>query len=173
MTAKMAEQIGKQDIADKYMNISRKAADAFNRRFLKGDRYSASRFSDEELAEKIQSWLNVLPEDQRPAVMKRYATLYSSSSQTSNLLPLYLDIIPEENEKEVLETLVQDLEVTRAWHINTGVVGLKFMFDVLVKYGYEDFGLQADHTDLFPVVWISNREGRSYHTLGKMGISQQ
>ena len=57
MTAKMAEQIGKQDIADKYMNISRKAADAFNRRFLKGDRYSASRFSDEELAEKIQSWL--------------------------------------------------------------------------------------------------------------------
>ena len=150
MTAKMAEQIGKQDIADKYMNISRKAADAFNRRFLKGDRYSASRFSDEELAEKIQSWLNVLPEDQRPAVMKRYATLYSSSSQTSNLLPLYLDITPEENEKEVLETLVQDLEVTRAWHINTGVVGLKFMFDVLVKYGYEDLAYRLITQTSFP-----------------------
>lgn len=150
MTSKMAEKIGQYDIAEKYLKISKKAAEAFNRRFLKGDRYSASRFSDEELAEKIQSWLNVLPEDQRPAVMKRYATLYSSSSQTANLLPLYLDITPEQNRKEVLETLVQDLEVTRAWHINTGVVGLKFIFDVLIKYGYEDLAYRLINQTSFP-----------------------
>ena len=150
MTAKMAERIGKSDVAKKYMQIAKRAADAFNRRFLKGDRYSASRFSDEELAEKIQSWLNVLPEDQRPAVMKRYATLYSSSSQTANLLPLYLDITPEENRREVLETLVQDLEVTRAWHINTGVVGLKFIFDVLIRYGYEDLAYRLITQTSFP-----------------------
>ena len=103
-----------------------------------------------ELAEKIKSWLNVLPEDQRPAVMKRYATLYSSSSQTANLLPLWLDITPEKNVKDVLETLVQDLEVTRAWHINTGVVGLKFMFDVLIKYGYEDLAYRLITQTSFP-----------------------
>lgn len=150
MTSRMAARIGKKDVAEKYLNVSRKVADAFNRRFLKGDRYSASKFSDEELAEKIKSWLNVLPEDQRPAVMKRYATLYSSSSQTANLLPLYLNITPEENIKEVLETLVQDLEVTRAWHINTGVVGLKFIFDVLIKYGYEDLAYRLITQTTFP-----------------------
>lgn len=150
MVSRMAARIGKADVAKKYREVANKVADAFNRRFLKVDRYSASKFSDEELAEKIKSWLNVLPEDQRPAVMKRYATLYSSSSQTANLLPLWLDITPEKNVKDVLETLVQDLEVTRAWHINTGVVGLKFMFDVLIKYGYEDLAYRLITQTSFP-----------------------
>lgn len=150
VVAKMAEMIGKAETAEKYYQIADNAAQAFNRRFLKGDRYSASKFSDEELAEKIQSWLNVLPPEQRPPVMKRYATLYSSSSQTANLLPLYLDITPEKNAKEVLDTLVQDLEVTRAWHINTGVVGLKFLFDVLIKYGYEDLAYKLITQTTFP-----------------------
>lgn len=148
--SKMAERIGKKDIAEKYAAISKRAADAFNRRFLKGDRYSASRFSDEELEEKIKSWLNVLPPEQRPAVKKRYATLYSSSSQTSNLLPLWLGITPEENREEVLTTLIQDLEVTRAWHINTGVIGLKFLFDVLIANGYEDLAYRLITQKSFP-----------------------
>lgn len=150
MVSRMADRIGKKDIAKKYREIADKVSDCFNKRFLKGDRYSASKFSDEELAEKIKSWLNVLPEEQRPAVMKRYATLYSSSSQTANLLPLWLEITPEENVREVLETLVQDLEVTRAWHINTGVVGLKFIFDVLIKYGYENLAYMLITQTSFP-----------------------
>lgn len=150
MVSRMADKTGKKDIAEKYRKISNTVADCFNKHFLKGDRYSASKFSDEELAEKIKSWLNVLPEDQRPAVMKRYATLYSSSSQTANLLPLWLEITPEKNIREVLETLVQDLEVTRAWHINTGVVGLKFIFDVLIKYGYEDLVYKLITQTTFP-----------------------
>ncbi len=150
VVAQLAERIGKKETAEKYYRVYERVADAFNKRFLKGDRYSASKFSDEELAEKIQSWLNVLPEEERPAVMKRYATLYSSSSQTANLLPLYLGITPKEQAGEVLETLVQDLEVTRAWHINTGVVGLKFLFDVLIRYGYEDLAYKLITQTSFP-----------------------
>lgn len=150
VVSKMAARVGQKDIADKYYAVYEKAAAAFNRQFLKSDRYSASKFSDEELAEKIKSWLNVLPPEQRPAVMKRYATLYSSSSQTSNLLPLYLGIVPEKNREEVLQTLIQDLEVTRAWHINTGVVGLKFLPDVLLAAGYEDLLYLLMTQDTFP-----------------------
>ncbi len=150
VVSQMAKRIGKDDIAQKYYAIFEKSAEAYNRQFLKGDRYSASKFSDEELAEKIKSWLNVLPPEQRPSVMKRYATLYSSSSQTSNLLPLYLGIVPEKNKEEVLQTLIQDLVVTRAWHINTGVVGLKFLPDVLVANGYEDLLYTLMTQDTFP-----------------------
>jgi len=146
----MADRVGNTEVAQKYYKVFEKASTAFNTQFLKGDRYSASKFSDEELAHKIKSWLNELPPEQRPAIMKRYATLYSSSSQTSNLLPLYLGIVPEENIPEVLQTLVQDLEVTRAWHINTGVVGLKYIFDVLIKYGYEDLAYKLITQDSFP-----------------------
>ena len=150
VVSQMAKRVGEQKIADKYYAVYEKAAQAFNRQYLKGDRYSASKFSDEELAEKIKSWLNVLPPEQRPAVMKRYATLYSSSSQTSNLLPLYLGMVPEKNEAEVLQTLIQDLEATRSWHINTGVVGLKFLPDVLIQYGYEDLAFKLMTQDTFP-----------------------
>jgi alpha-L-rhamnosidase len=150
VVALMAEKIGKTDVAEKYRKVYEKAARSFNKRFLKGDRYSASKFSDEELAEKIKSWLNVLPMDQRPAVMKRYATLYSSSSQTANLLPLYFGMVPRESEQEVLQTLIQDLVVTRAWHINTGVVGLKFIFDVLIRYGHEDLAYRLVTQTSFP-----------------------
>lgn len=150
VVSKMAERLGRTEMAQKYLKIFEAAAASFNRRFLKNDRYSASKFSDEELAEKIKSWLNVLPMEQRPAVMKRYAMLYSSSSQTSNLLPLYLGIVPEKNVPEVLQTLVQDLEVTRAWHINTGVVGLKFMFDVLIRFGCEELAYRLITQDSFP-----------------------
>ena len=150
VVSQMAKRVGEQKTADKYYAVYEKAAQAFNRQYLKGDRYSASKFSDEELAEKIKSWLNVLPPEQRPAVMKRYATLYSSSSQTSNLLPLYLGMVPEKNEAEVLQTLIQDLEATRSWHINTGVVGLKFLPDVLIQYGYEDLAFKLMTQDTFP-----------------------
>lgn len=150
ITSQLAARIGKTEIAEKYAEIASRVADSFNKRFLKGDRYSASRFSDEELAEKIKSWLNVLPEDQRPAVMKRYATLYSSSSQTANLMPLYLGIVPGENENEVLETLIHDINFTRASHINTGVVGLKYFFDALMKYGYGELCYELLNQTSFP-----------------------
>jgi alpha-L-rhamnosidase len=146
----LASRIGRMDVAKKYGDTAARVADAFNKRFLKGDRYSASRFSDAELAEKIKSWLNVLPPEQRPAIMKRYATLYSSSSQTANLLPLYLDIVPDENVREVVGTLIQDINFTRASHINTGVVGLKFIFDVLMKYGNGELCYELLNQTSFP-----------------------
>jgi len=71
MVARMARTLGRDDVAERYQKTGDAAADAFNARFLKGDRYSASRFSDAELAEKIRSWLVVLPPEERPAIMKR------------------------------------------------------------------------------------------------------
>lgn len=157
--SKMAERLGKKDIAKKYYKVFERIRDIFNDHYLKGDRYSASKYSDEELAEKIKTWLQVLPEEERPAVMKRYATLYSASSQTSNLLPLWLGIVPKENEVDVLETLVNDFVNTRSKHINTGVVGLKFMFDVLLRYGKAQLAYELLTQTTFPSFGYQIREG--------------
>ena len=157
--SQLAQRLGRNDVAAKYGQIAREAGEAFNRRFLKGDRYSASKFSDAELAEKIKSWLNELPEEERPAIMKRYATLYSASSQTSNLLPLWLDIVPEESRGEVLDTLVRDVVRTRALHVNTGVVGVKYLFDVLLRFGYEDVAYKLITQTTFPSWGYQIREG--------------
>lgn len=157
--SRMARRVGRDDVADKYEQIFREASERFNRRFLKGDRYSASKFSDEELREKIKSWLNQLPPEEHPAIMKRYATLYSASSQTANLLPLWLDIVPEQNKQEVLDTLVRDLVRTRSHHINTGVVGVKYMFDVLLRYGQVDAAYKVITQTTFPSWGYQIREG--------------
>jgi len=157
--SKMAGRLGKKELADKYDKVFKRIRDAFNKHFLKEDRYSASQFSDEELAEKIATWLQVLPEEERPAVMRRYATLYSASSQTANLLPLWLGIVPKENEQAVLQTLINDLVNTRSKHIDTGVVGLKFIFDVLLKYGQEQLAYELLTQTTFPSFGYQIREG--------------
>ena len=150
LVSQMAKRLGLEDISDQYYKVFQRVSDNFNDQFLKSDRYSASKYSDEELSEKIKSWLNVLPEEQRPAVRKRYATLYSASSQTANLLPLFLNIVPENSREEVLGTLIQDICVTRGDHINTGVVGLKFLLDVLVDNGYEDLAYTIMTQESYP-----------------------
>ncbi len=157
--SKMAERLGKNDIAEKYYQVFERVRDTFNSHYLKGDRYSASKYSDEELAEKIKTWLQVLPEEERPAVMRRYATLYSASSQTANLLPLWLGIVPKENEEAVLQTLVNDFVNTRSKHIDTGVIGLKFMFDVLVRYGQSQLAYELLTQTTFPSFGYQIREG--------------
>ena len=157
--SKMAERLGKNDVAEKYYQVFERVRDTFNSHYLKGDRYSASKYSDEELAEKIKTWLQVLPEEERPAVMRRYATLYSASSQTANLLPLWRGIVPKENEEAVLQTLVNDFVNTRSKHIDTGVIGLKFMFDVLVRYGQSQLAYELLTQTTFPSFGYQIREG--------------
>lgn len=157
--SKMAERLGRKDIAEKYFKVFERTRDAFNAKYLKEDRYSASKYSDEELAEKIKTWLQVLPEEEKPAVMRRYATLYSASSQTANLLPLWLGIVPKEYEAAVLQTLVNDFVNTRSKHIDTGVIGLKFMFDVLLRYGQEELAYELLTQTTFPSFGYQIREG--------------
>lgn len=159
LVSRMARRVGNETVAEKYEKVFAKAADAFNRRFLKGERYSASKFSEQELEAKIKSWLDQLPPEEHPAIKKRYATLYSASSQTSNLLPLWLGIVPEEAVDEVFGTLVRDIEATRSWHINTGVVGVKFLFDVLLERGRPDLAIRLVTQTTFPSWGYQIREG--------------
>lgn len=159
LVSRMARELGRDDIAAKYQAVSQAAAESFNRRFLKGERYSASKFSEQELEQKIKSWLDQLPPEEHPAIKKRYATLYSASSQTSNLLPLWLGIVPDDAVDEVFGTLVRDIEATRSWHINTGVVGVKFLFDVLVERGRPDLAVRLVTQTTFPSWGYQIREG--------------
>lgn len=159
LVSRMARRLGRDDVAEEYQRVFAAASENFNRRFLKGERYSASKFSEQELEQKIKSWLDQLPPEEHPAIKKRYATLYSASSQTSNLLPLWLGIVPDEAVDEVFGTLVRDIEATRSWHVNTGVVGVKFLFDVLVDRGRPDLAVRLVTQTTFPSWGYQIREG--------------
>lgn len=60
---------------------------------------------------------------------------YATGSQTCNVLPLFLDMVPEDKKKAVLKSLIDDIVVLHDNHLNTGIIGTRYILDVLTKYG--------------------------------------
>ena len=63
--------------------------------------------------------------------------LYASDSQTSQVLPLYLDMVPDGKRDLVLERLVANIHQHKD-HLSTGFVGVMPMLHGLGDWGYED-----------------------------------
>ncbi|MFC6907095.1 family 78 glycoside hydrolase catalytic domain [Halalkalicoccus tibetensis] len=78
--------------------------------------------------------------------------------QTSNLLPLAFEMVPDEYENIVVESLVEDVMETHDGHLNTATLGTKYLLPVLTEYGYHDVAYTvATQTD-YPSwgLWIEN-----------------
>jgi len=58
---------------------------------------------------------------------------YTDGSQMANSFPLYLGIVPENLKKRVLDNLVNDIVVKNSTHLTTGVLGTKYMPEVLAR----------------------------------------
>ncbi len=63
---------------------------------------------------------------------------YHKGSQMANAFPLYLGLVPEENKKQVLKNLVDDIINKNKGHLTTGVLGSKYMIDALTQEGRAD-----------------------------------
>ncbi len=72
---------------------------------------------------------------------------YATGSQTSNALPLFLNIVPKEHKARVLETLLADIEA-HGWRLTTGDVGNRYLFQTLAREGHNDIMIKMlDHYD--------------------------
>ncbi len=80
--------------------------------------------------------------DIRKAYNHKYFNLktnnYNDGSQMANAFPLYLGLVPEENEKEVVANLNHDIVENNDTHLTTGVLGTKYMMDALTMVGRSD-----------------------------------
>ncbi len=65
--------------------------------------------------------------------------LYARDSQTSLVLPLYLDMVPEGKRDLVLERLIENIHQHKD-HLTTGFVGVMPMLNSLPDWGYEELG---------------------------------
>ena len=87
---------------------------------------------------KADSWIS----ERRESSIKALNTLlkdgnYATGEQGSNILPLYLDIVPEECKEEVLANTIKSLE-ENGYRFQTGLAGTCFTFRTLDKYGRND-----------------------------------
>ena len=109
--SKIAKEIGEDD-AD-YLTAAEKILKAFNNKF----------YNSEKGCYETTFW------DQMGG-RTRYR-------QTSNLLPLAFDMVPESEKHRVLDSLVADIRA-KGNHLDTGCTGTRFVLPVLFDNGYEE-----------------------------------
>ncbi|MCX6142547.1 MAG: family 78 glycoside hydrolase catalytic domain [Ignavibacteriales bacterium] len=95
---------------------------AFNETFLWGDEYAVNRFA---------------PVDRSP-------------SQTSNALPLYLRMVPAEKKERVLGRLLHSIIEEQDYHLDTGILGTRYLLDVLTENGHADVAYKVASQRTYP-----------------------
>jgi alpha-L-rhamnosidase len=96
--------------------------DAFNRRFLKKGEYAVNRFA---------------PVDRAPG-------------QTSNVLPLYLGMVPPDMKTDILKRLLHGVIAEQDFHLDTGILGTRYLLDVLTENGYGDVAYKVASQKSYP-----------------------
>ncbi len=84
---------------------------------------------------------------------------YATGSQTCNVLPLFLDMVPEDKKGAVLKNLIDDIIVGHGNHLNTGIIGTRYILDVLTKYGKVDIAYKLATQRTYPGWGYMIREG--------------
>ena len=107
--SKFAKIIGENDDFEKYSGKANEIKDAFNQKFLKAA-------------------YDVI----------KHSIVDGTIGQTLNVLPLYLKMVPENKQKKVISTLIGGIKNNYDYHVDTGIVGTRYLFDVLTEYGYPE-----------------------------------
>jgi hypothetical protein len=75
---------------------------------------------------------------------------YGTGTQTANVLPLYLDMVPKEVRSAVLRSLRDDLIYTHNTHLTTGILGAKYIMPLLTRTGRPDLAYELATQTSYP-----------------------
>ena len=129
--AALAEALGRRTDAQRYRRRAQAIRTAFNRRFLGDGEYEALRSG---------------PVDRFP-------------SQTSNVLPLWIGMVPPEEVDAVEDTLLRAVIDDQDYHVDTGIIGTRYLLDVLSEIGRVDVAFRVAAQTSYPGWGYMIREG--------------
>ncbi|MHA1689059.1 MAG: family 78 glycoside hydrolase catalytic domain [Promethearchaeota archaeon] len=97
-------------------------------------------------------------------------------NQTSNILPLYLDMVPEKKRKQVISLLLESIRTECDYHVDTGIIGTRYLFDVLSKIGQDDVAYKIVTQESYPSWGYMIKEGATtlwerWEKLGEEGMN--
>ncbi len=136
----IARILGKSADAEKYAALSQSIKAAFNEEFLEEDYYGPS-------AKIVDALLR--PGDGSEGGKKAFRRRMFCT-QTSNILPLYMDMVPQSKREAVLQSLCENIEITHGYHLSTGIVGTRYLLDTLTKYGRADLAYRLVTQTTYP-----------------------
>lgn len=76
--------------------------------------------------------------------------VYATGTQCCQSTALYMDLVPEQSRKAVLDALVHDITETHKGHLSTGIFGTRFMLMALSKLGRADVAYTIANQRTFP-----------------------
>jgi alpha-L-rhamnosidase len=84
-----------------------------------------------------------------PFFKSGYYGTEDNTMQTANILRIFYNLVPEGYEKNVLQVLISDIKA-RDNHLDTGIIGTKHLFDVLMNYGYGEIAYSIATQKTYP-----------------------
>ena len=75
---------------------------------------------------------------------------YGNGAQTSQILPLFLDMAPPEQRDSAMSELRDDLVYTHNTHLTTGILGTKYLFPLLTRTGNSDLAYELATQTTYP-----------------------
>jgi alpha-L-rhamnosidase len=75
---------------------------------------------------------------------------YSIGKQGANVFALAFGLVPEQVEKPVFNSLVQNIEIANSGHFDTGMMGTPYLLEVLTKYDRADLAYTLMNQRDFP-----------------------
>ncbi|MDZ7338448.1 MAG: glycoside hydrolase family 78 protein [candidate division KSB1 bacterium] len=131
LLSRMAKVLGRKEDAADYAELASRVREAFNKEFLEGEQYQAKRLSR----------IDTLP------------------NQTSNVLPLFLDMPPADKKQAVVGKLVHGIVNEHDSHLDTGILGTCYLLDVLTDNGYAELAYTIATQESYPSWGYMVREG--------------
>ena len=95
-----------------------------------------------------------LAERMKAAFNKRFLSLdplqYGNNSQTSSILPLIFDLVPQEHQAAILNNLVEKIMGEADGHVGTGLIGCQWLNRVLTQYNRPDIAYTLAAQNSYP-----------------------
>ncbi len=110
LLAQMADAIGNTSDAQAYRSLADQIKSAFHAAYFENDQYAGH-------------WMSPVAR---------------SVDQTSNVLPLYLDMVPADKKEVVLNKLLHSIINDHDYQLDTGIIGTRYLLDVLTDNGHGD-----------------------------------
>ena len=147
--SRIAAALGRKTDAEEYASRAEEVARAFNDAFLLGEgRYTTFRMS---------------PIDR-------------SVGQTTQTLPLFLDLVPPDQRERAVIHLMKAVATDADCHVDTGIVGARYLFEVLRDAGHAETAWKVITQTSYPGWGYMVAEGATslwerWEKLGSMGMN--
>lgn len=110
-------------------------------------------------ADLYQKLLAEIKEAFNRAYLDQATRNYAGGSQTANTLPLFLGLVPDNARGGVWGNLFNDLVYKHNSHLTTGIIGTKYILEVLTMFGNSDLAYDIMTGTDFPSYGYMIRNG--------------